>query len=160
MSAGRSAFARSDVKSLCHSEARAAGLPVAALTGRSPRHSEELTVFGATRNLSRDASEDKSAATSLKATGVTRFLLLALRAYQACLSPLMPSACKFYPTCSQYAVEAVTRFGARRGAWLALKRLLRCRPFSHGGFDPVPDLPCVDRSHEASLSPQSEEFLR
>lgn len=66
-------------------------------------------------------------------------LLAAIRLYQGFLSPLLPAACKFYPSCSRYAYEAVERYGARRGAWLAAKRLLRCRPFSAGGFDPVPD---------------------
>ena len=66
-------------------------------------------------------------------------LLLLVRVYQAYLSPLMPSACKFYPSCSRYAYEAVERHGARRGVWLAFKRLLRCRPFSPGGYDPVPE---------------------
>ncbi len=67
-----------------------------------------------------------------------RTLLLALLTfYQRCISPVLPSSCKFYPTCSQYAREAVLRYGARRGAWLALKRLLRCRPFARGGYDPV-----------------------
>ena len=66
-------------------------------------------------------------------------LLAALRMYQGFLSPLLPSACKFYPSCSRYAYEAIERHGARRGSWLALRRLLRCRPFSHGGIDPVPD---------------------
>jgi len=67
-----------------------------------------------------------------------RLLLVAIRAYQAFLSPWMPSACKFYPTCSRYACEAVARWGARRGARLAIRRLLRCRPFVPGGYDPVP----------------------
>jgi putative membrane protein insertion efficiency factor len=65
--------------------------------------------------------------------------LLAIRAYQASLSPLMSSPCKFYPSCSHYAYEAIEMHGARRGAWLALKRLLRCRPFSRGGVDFVPE---------------------
>lgn len=59
--------------------------------------------------------------------------------YKTTLSPVMPSCCKFYPTCSMYAKEAVERHGAIKGSWLAAKRLLRCRPFAHGGFDPVPD---------------------
>jgi hypothetical protein len=68
-----------------------------------------------------------------------RALLLFLRAYQAFLAPMNFSGCRFYPSCSRYAYEAVERFGARRGVWLALRRLLRCQPFSRGGFDPVPD---------------------
>jgi putative membrane protein insertion efficiency factor len=67
-------------------------------------------------------------------------LLLLLRVYQTYLSPLNFSACRFYPSCSHYAGEAVQRFGARRGVWLALKRLVRCQPFSKGGFDPVPEI--------------------
>ena len=68
-----------------------------------------------------------------------RALLFAVRVYQAFFSALMPSACKFYPSCSNYAYEAIARHGARRGIVLALKRLGRCRPFTQGGFDPVPD---------------------
>ncbi|MCY4584690.1 MAG: membrane protein insertion efficiency factor YidD [Bryobacterales bacterium] len=60
--------------------------------------------------------------------------------YKSALSPLLPSFCKFYPTCSVYAREAVERHGARRGLALAARRLLKCRPFSQGGIDPVPDV--------------------
>jgi putative membrane protein insertion efficiency factor len=65
-------------------------------------------------------------------------LLAAVRVYQAFFSALMPSACKFYPTCSHYAAEAVRVHGARRGCWLALRRLARCHPFTRGGVDLVP----------------------
>jgi putative membrane protein insertion efficiency factor len=68
-----------------------------------------------------------------------RSLLLVVRVYQAFFSALMPSACKFYPSCSQYAAEAVRIHGARRGSWLALRRVSRCHPFSPGGVDLVPD---------------------
>jgi putative membrane protein insertion efficiency factor len=68
-----------------------------------------------------------------------RLLVLLFSVYKVFLSPLLPSSCKFYPTCSAYATEAVERHGAARGLGLALKRLLRCRPFSPGGYDPVPD---------------------
>jgi hypothetical protein len=61
-----------------------------------------------------------------------------IRFYQACLSPVMPSACRFQPSCSAYAYEAVEKWGARRGARLALGRLLRCRPWGNFGHDPVP----------------------
>jgi len=63
----------------------------------------------------------------------------ALVMYKGGISPLLPSFCKFYPTCSVYAMEAVERHGVRRGVWLAVKRVLRCRPFAPGGHDPVPD---------------------
>lgn|GEM_PF-992953 len=69
----------------------------------------------------------------------SRVLLMLLRVYQTFFSALMPSACKFYPSCSRYAVEAVQLHGARRGSWLALRRLSRCHPFTRGGVDLVPD---------------------
>src|ERR1700732_3036506 len=68
-----------------------------------------------------------------------RVLLAAIRVYQLFFSTWMPSACKFYPSCSQYAVNAVQLHGARRGSWLALRRLARCHPFTRGGVDLVPD---------------------
>ena len=67
-------------------------------------------------------------------------LLLLVRFYQVFLSPFFGGACKFYPSCSKYGYEAIARHGARRGSVLAVKRLLRCRPFTKGGFDPVPDV--------------------
>jgi putative membrane protein insertion efficiency factor len=67
---------------------------------------------------------------------------LLIRAYQLAISPLLGPRCRFYPSCSQYALEAVMRYGALRGSWLALRRLLRCHPFHPGGYDPVPVLPC------------------
>jgi uncharacterized protein len=66
-------------------------------------------------------------------------LLFAVQCYRILLSPFFGGSCKFYPTCSVYAQEAIALHGARRGSWLALKRLLRCRPFTKGGVDPVPD---------------------
>ena len=68
-----------------------------------------------------------------------KFITLGLiRFYQGCLSPLVPSSCRFYPSCSAYAYDAVERWGAWRGISLALGRLLRCRPFGPHGIDPVP----------------------
>jgi hypothetical protein len=68
-----------------------------------------------------------------------KFITLGLiRFYQACLSPTVPSSCRFYPSCSEYAYEAVERWGAWRGIRLALGRLMRCRPFGSHGIDPVP----------------------
>lgn len=61
----------------------------------------------------------------------------ALRVYKVCVSPLLPSACRFYPTCSEYARQAVERHGAARGLGMALRRLARCHPFNPGGVDPV-----------------------
>jgi putative membrane protein insertion efficiency factor len=77
-------------------------------------------------------------------------LLLGVRFYQAVLSPLMFSICKFYPSCSHYAAEALEKHGARRGLRLAAGRLWRCRPFTQGGYDPVPDELDFD-SEEASI---------
>lgn len=71
-------------------------------------------------------------------------LLLFVRFYQIFLSPFFGGACKFYPSCSKYGYEAIARHGARRGSVLAMKRLLRCRPFTKGGHDPVPDLVEMD----------------
>ena len=67
-----------------------------------------------------------------------RLLALLIRGYQRILSPLLPPSCRFHPSCSQYALEAVTRHGALRGGWLAARRLARCHPFHPGGYDPVP----------------------
>jgi len=61
-----------------------------------------------------------------------------IRGYQVIVSPLLPPSCRFTPSCSQYALEAVNRHGALRGGWLAVRRLARCHPFHPGGFDPVP----------------------
>jgi len=66
-----------------------------------------------------------------------RAALFALEAYQRFLSPVLPRACRFHPTCSQYCAEAIRRHGMGRGAALGLRRLLRCQPFTAGGFDPV-----------------------
>ena len=67
------------------------------------------------------------------------WLLLALIAfYRSCISPLLPPACRYTPTCSQYAKEAITKYGAFKGGWLALKRILRCNPWGGSGYDPVP----------------------
>ena len=65
-------------------------------------------------------------------------LIRLLRGYKNWLSPLLPSACRFYPTCSEYAREAIEKYGVARGFWLATKRLCRCHPLNPGGFDPVP----------------------
>lgn len=68
-----------------------------------------------------------------------RFALAPIAAYQRWISPLRPRRCRYEPTCSAYAREAIERFGALRGLLLGAWRLLRCNPFSHGGFDPIPD---------------------
>ncbi len=60
-----------------------------------------------------------------------------LRFYKRMISPLLPSACRYYPTCSDYMREAIEKYGVLRGGWMGLKRLLRCHPFHAGGLDPV-----------------------
>jgi hypothetical protein len=68
----------------------------------------------------------------------TRSLLAIIGFYRTAISPIRRPACRYTPSCSAYAVEAIERFGAARGSWLALRRLLRCHPFHAGGHDPVP----------------------
>ena len=65
-------------------------------------------------------------------------LLLLMRFYRAAISPLFPPSCRYVPTCSAYAMEAIEKYGAWRGGWMAVKRILRCHPFHKGGYDPVP----------------------
>ena len=69
---------------------------------------------------------------------IGRALVTVLRFYRTAVSPLRPPTCRYMPSCSAYALEAIERFGAARGTWLALRRLLRCHPFHAGGYDPVP----------------------
>jgi len=69
---------------------------------------------------------------------ISRLVVGILRGYKIVISPLLPRACRFHPTCSVYAAEAVARFGVLRGGLMAIKRLARCHPFHEGGFDPVP----------------------
>jgi hypothetical protein len=63
--------------------------------------------------------------------------LLLLRGYKWLLSPMLPPSCRYVPTCSEYAIEAVERYGAVRGGWMTMMRILRCHPFVKGGYDPV-----------------------
>ncbi len=65
-------------------------------------------------------------------------LILLIKLYKVVLSPLLPPACRFYPTCSEYALEAIRKHGSLKGLYLTVWRLLRCHPLCEGGFDPVP----------------------
>jgi len=69
---------------------------------------------------------------------MTRILILLVAAYRYALSPMLGRSCRFHPSCSEYAQEALERHGAVRGVWLALRRIGRCHPWHHGGYDPVP----------------------
>jgi putative membrane protein insertion efficiency factor len=120
----------------------------------------------------RDSSTALSGAGALRAAGggtcppaaehrsksvspAARILLTAIRLYQIFFSAWMASACKFYPSCSQYAANAIHLHGARRGSWLALRRLARCHPFTRGGVDLVPDAaeyPCNKNATDVALS--------
>jgi putative membrane protein insertion efficiency factor len=62
-----------------------------------------------------------------------------IRFYQVVISPIKPPTCRFYPTCSHYGLEAITKFGAVKGSWLTIVRIVKCQPFHPGGMDPVPD---------------------
>ena len=73
-----------------------------------------------------------------------RICMGAIHFYQKQISPLKPSCCRFVPSCSHYALTALERFGAVRGSLMAAKRIARCQPFCEGGYDPVPEIPCMD----------------
>ena len=66
------------------------------------------------------------------------FMLALIRFYRKYISPNRPPCCRFIPTCSQYALEAIEKYGALKGGWMAFRRILRCNPFHKGGYDPVP----------------------
>jgi uncharacterized protein len=70
---------------------------------------------------------------------MSKLLILFVRSYQVVLSPLLGGQCRYYPSCSAYAIEALEKHGALRGSWLAARRVGRCHPFRPGGYDPVPD---------------------
>lgn len=69
---------------------------------------------------------------------IARCLICFVKAYKRYVSPILPPSCIYKPTCSEYAIEALRRYGALRGGWLTLSRLVRCNPFHKGGYDPVP----------------------
>lgn len=71
-------------------------------------------------------------------SALSGILTLGIRFYQKCLSPLFPSSCRYTPTCSQYAIEAIRIHGPLRGSWLAIRRIARCNPWGGHGYDPVP----------------------
>lgn len=118
------------------------------LLGHHAAVAEPATSFGS-KMLKSAACNSRSIAASV--------LLALLQVYRVVLSPVFGGACKYHPSCSNYASQAIELHGARRGSLLALKRLLRCRPFKQGGFDPVPS---VDELNRARLRSTELEPLR
>jgi len=113
----------------CHSSARVGGEGGVRLAGE-----------GVAAHAAAGGRDNRLVAAAAKKSGVARgVLLFGISFYRIFLSMFFGGSCKFYPSCSVYAQEAIAKHGARRGSWLALRRLLRCRPFTKGGFDPVPD---------------------
>jgi putative membrane protein insertion efficiency factor len=87
-------------------------------------------------------------------------LVMLLTGYRRLISPLLPPSCRYYPSCSAYALEAVQVHGALRGSWLAVRRLSRCHPFHAGGLDPVPPArPAGGRAADSEFSEQSAREL-
>lgn len=108
-------------------------------TGESPRVGGEGPISDPGRRSSEAISQPASPGSFRGVARQVKFITLGLiKFYQACLSPLIPSSCRFYPTCSTYAYVAVERWGVWRGIRLTFGRLLRCRPFGGHGLDPVP----------------------
>ena len=83
---------------------------------------------------------------------MNKLLVWLLRAYQLLLSPMLGQNCRFYPTCSNYSIEAIRTHGAARGSLLALRRVCKCHPWNDGGFDPVPPVPPDSAKHSSSTA--------
>ena len=87
-----------------------------------------------------------------------KYIALALiRFYQKLISPILPSSCRFTPTCSHYTYEAIQRYGFFRGGFMGVKRILRCHPLNPGGYDPVPDLPRKRRGQDTETPEPAKE---
>ncbi|HTV98101.1 MAG TPA: membrane protein insertion efficiency factor YidD [Steroidobacteraceae bacterium] len=84
-----------------------------------------------------------------------KLLMMLIRVYQWTLSPMLGPRCRFHPSCSSYAHTAIERHGALRGSWLGARRLLRCHPFSAGGYDPVPEPRALARAGASAPPPES-----
>lgn len=89
--------------------------------------------------MSRSTTDNVEAAKRGGCFKMKRLLVKLVKFYQLSVSPLKAPCCKYYPTCSNYAIEAIERFGAFKGFFMAVYRILRCNPFSKGGYDPVPE---------------------
>ncbi len=86
-------------------------------------------------------------------------VLLLLRGYKWVLSPMLPPSCRYIPTCSEYAIEAVERYGALRGGWMAMARILRCHPFVKGGYDPVAGRAGLEKIQTGSAGKAKSDFI-
>jgi putative membrane protein insertion efficiency factor len=89
-------------------------------------------------------------------TAASRILVAPIRVYKRVISPALPQRCKYHPSCSTYAVQAIESYGILRGAVLAVWRLLRCNPFSHGGYDPVSAQTVFRRPPKSARAPASD----
>lgn len=106
---------------------------------QSPVYDADAGVDAAVPRACCAAFEADNGAEAQSARGLLKTAVLALISfYRATLSPAIPSSCRFYPTCSAYAYDAVSQWGIGRGIWLAIRRVVRCRPFGSFGYDPVP----------------------
>ena len=83
---------------------------------------------------------------------MTKLVISLIRAYQLIISPLLGPSCRYYPSCSQYALEAVIKHGVFKGSYLAVYRVLRCHPGCKGGYDPVPEVTNQSRNNESNLN--------
>ncbi len=83
-------------------------------------------------------------------------LTVIIRGYRLLISPLFPPTCRYTPTCSNYALVAIERFGPWRGSWMAIKRIVRCNPWHEGGYDPVPLIPMVGKTDLSDLIVSNE----
>ena len=138
---GEGRFAQSAEASFARGFPAAPRTPAGRLghTGESPRVGSEGPISDAGRGGFEAFPQPASGGNSWGVARPVKFITLGLiRFYQACLSPAIPSSCRFYPSCSAYTYEAVEKWGTWRGIRLALGRLMRCRPHGGQGFDPVP----------------------
>ena len=95
--------------------------------------------MAAEESAHRDALRDVTHEPALSRTSLSQRLFTgAIRLYQITLSQVMPPSCRFYPSCSEYTLQAIAKYGVLKGGWLGARRILRCHPFHPGGYDPVP----------------------
>ena len=96
----------------------------------------------------------------LRQVDLKNVLILIIKGYQKGLSPLLGSRCRYYPTCSSYAVESIETYGAFKGLWMSLKRIGRCHPLAEGGFDPVPHIMKEQENHKTHHQDQENQIER